>query len=369
MKVLITGSKGFIGKNLTEFLKTKPDIQVLEYDTDTPDEDLKKFTKICDIVVNLAGVNRTNDIAEFEKGNFGVISHVVEYLKEYKNKAPIIYSSSIMALLDNEYGKSKQMAEDFLFDYSKTYKVPVYIYRFTNIFGKWGKPNYNSVVSTFCYNISRNLPIKVDDKTKVLTLSYIDDVVFEIYNAILGKPNLKGIFCEVEKQYKKSLGEIVELLEKFKSDRESLEVINTANEFEKKLYSTYLSYLDGQNFSYDLNQHTDNRGSFTEIIRSKTSGQFSVNIAKPNITKGNHWHNTKNEKFLVVSGKASIKFRLPFSKETIEYIVSGEKMEVVDIPCGYTHSITNIGDSDMIFFIWTNECFDKENPDTFYLEV
>ena len=274
-----------------------------------------------------------------------------------------------MALQDNEYGKSKKMAEDFLFDYSKTYKVPVYIYRFTNIFGKWGKPNYNSVISTFCYNISRNLPIRIDDKSKVLTLSYIDDVVVEIYNAILGKPNQKDKFCEVERQYKKSLGEIVELLEKFKGSRETLDVINIADEFEKKLYSTYLSFLDENNFAYDLDQHVDNRGSFTEIIRSKTSGQFSVNIAKPNITKGNHWHNTKNEKFLVVSGKASIKFRLPFSKEIIEYIVSGEKMQVGDIPCGYTHSITNIGDTDMVFFIWCNECFDKENPDTFYLEV
>lgn len=369
MKVLITGSKGFVGKNLVEFLKTKQDIEILEYDIDSSTNQLDGFCKNCDVVVNLAGVNRTSNNDDFAKGNFGVISQVVELLKKYNNRAPIIYSSSIQAELDNEYGKSKKMAEEYLFKYSNDFGVKVYVYRFTNLFGKWSKPNYNSVIATFCYNVSRGFPIQINDKNKVLTLSYIDDVLMELYNAINNKPNKIGNYCDVKVKYEKTLGEISSLIYKFKEFRNNLGVINTADDFEKKLYSTYLSFLPKDDFAYNLNKHEDERGSFTEIIKTCSAGQFSVNIVKPGITKGNHWHNTKNEKFLVVKGDALIKFRLPYSNDVIEYKVNGNEMKVVDIPCGYTHNIKNIGLDDMVFFIWCNECYDVNNPDVFFLEV
>lgn len=369
MKVLITGSEGFVGKNLVEFLKTKEDIYLYLYDKENTLEELNSYCKDCDIVVNLAGVNRTTESSEFVQGNLGVIENVVNFLKDNNNLCPIIYSSSIQAILDNDYGKSKKMGEDFLFEYSREAGVPVYIYRFPNLFGKWSNPNYNTVIATFCYNIARDIEITISDREKELTLAYIDDVVKEMYMAILGNPNKANEFCEVKPLYKVTLGEIADLIYKFKDSRNNLSVINTADQFEKKLYSTYLSFLPVDEFSYDLDNHIDNRGSFTELIRTDIAGQFSVNIAKPGITKGNHWHNTKNEKFIVVKGIAEINFRKPFSTEIIKYVVSGDKIEVVDIPCGYTHNIKNIGDEDMVFFIWCNECFDKENPDTYFLEV
>ena len=369
MKILITGSNGFVGKNLVEFLKTKNDIELFLYDKDNSLQDLEKFCKECDFVVNLAGVNRTTENTEFIQGNLGVIENVVENLKKFNNKAPIIYSSSIQAEKDNDYGKSKKLGEDFLFSYSKKNSVPVYVYRFTNLFGKWCKPNYNSVIATFCHNIARDLPITINDRNAEITFCYIDDVVREIYSAVCGNANRNGEFCYVAETYKKTIGEVADLIYRFKEDRNSLNVINTSDLFEKKLYSTYLSFLPENEFNYSVKMNVDNRGSFTELLKSESSGQVSVNIAKPGITKGNHWHNTKNEKFIVVKGKASIKFRKPFEKEIIEYKVTGDEIQVVDIPCGYTHSITNIGDTDLIFIIWVNELFDKENPDTFYLEV
>lgn len=369
MKILITGSNGFVGKNLVEFLKTKTDFDLYLYDTNNTTEDLEMFCKDCDFVVNLAGVNRTIDTTQFVKGNLGVVEDVVNMLKSQNNICPILYSSSIQAALENDYGKSKKMGEDFIFDYSKENNVPVYVYRFPNLFGKWSKPNYNTVIATFCHNIARDIEIQISDRSKELTLAYIDDVVKEIYNAIVGNANKVGEFCEIPVVHTKSLGEIADLIFKFKQTRNNLNVINTSDEFEKKLYSTYLSFLPENEFAYSVKSNVDNRGSFTELIRTENAGQFSVNIAKPGITKGNHWHNTKNEKFIVVKGKAEICFRQPFSDKVIKYEVSGDEIKVVDIPCGYTHNIKNIGDEDLVFFIWCNECFDKDNPDTYFLEV
>lgn len=369
MKILVTGSKGFVGKNLVENLKLNKENEIYEYDRDSTLEDLDRFCSDCDFVVNLAGVNRTTDDSQFKVGNLGVIQDVVEMLKKHKNNSPIVYSSSIHAERDTEYGKSKKLGEDFLFDYQKETGNKVYIYRFNNLFGKWSLPNYNTVIATFCHNISRNLPIQVNDRNVEITFTYIDDVVKEILAAIQGQPNKVGEFCEVKENYKVKLGEVVDLLYKFKESRNNLSVINTANMFEKKLYSTYLSFLPEEEFAYDVKMNVDNRGSFTELLKSEVAGQVSVNVAKPNITKGNHWHNTKNEKFIVVKGEASIKFRKPNEEKVIEYKVSGDKIEVVDIPCGYTHNITNIGTDEMVFIIWTNELFDKDNPDTYFLEV
>ena len=369
MKILITGSNGFIGKNLVEFLKTKQDFELYLFDKDNTEKELEEYCKKCDFVVNLAGVNRTSDVNDFVSGNLGVIESVVKYLTQYNNRVPIVYSSSIQAEKDNDYGKSKKLAEDFLFEYSKNYEIPVYIYRFTNLFGKWSVPNYNSVIATFCYNIARNLPITINDESVMINFCYIDDVVNEIYSAIQGHPSVNGEFCYVKEVYQRSIGEVAELIRLFKGNRDNLQVINTADRFQKKLYSTYLSFLPENEFSYEVKTNVDNRGSFTELFKSETSGQVSVNIAKPGITKGNHWHNTKNEKFVVVQGEALIKFRKPFEENVIEYKVSGNKIQIVDIPCGYTHNITNVGNDDMIFIIWTNELFDKENPDTYFLEV
>ena len=369
MKVLITGSNGFVGRNLVEFLKTKSEYDLYLFDRNNTQEELDEWCKNCEFVVHLAGVNRTTKASEFVDGNLGVIEQVVENLKKHNNSAPILYSSSIQAEKDNDYGKSKKLGEDFLFNYSKEFNVPVYIYRFTNLFGKWSIPNYNTVVATFCYNIARELPITINDRNAQITFCYIDDVVKEIYSAISGNPTKDGQFCKVCETYTRSIGTVADLIYKFKESRNTLDVINTSELFEKKLYSTYLSFLPEQAFDYSVKMNVDTRGSFTELLKSNTSGQVSVNIVKPGITKGNHWHNTKNEKFIVVQGEAIIKFRKPFDDQIIEYRVSGKEIKIVDIPCGYTHNITNVGTDDMVFIIWVNEKFDKENPDTYYLEV
>ena len=275
MKVLITGSNGFVGKNLVEFLKTKTDIELYLYDTNNTLQDLENYCKDCDFVVNLAGVNRTIDLTQFVKGNLGVVEDIVEFLKKNNNHCPILYSSSIQAQLDNDYGKSKKMGEDFVFEYSNKNNVPVYVYRFPNLFGKWSKPNYNTVIATFCYNVSRDIEIQISDRSRELTLAYIDDVVKEIYNAILSQPNKVGEFCEIPVVHTKTLGEIADLILKFKETRSNLNVINTADAFEKKLYSTYLSFLPENEFAYSVKSNVDNRGSFTELIRTKTSDKRS----------------------------------------------------------------------------------------------
>ncbi|AUS95175.1 capsular biosynthesis protein [Clostridium thermosuccinogenes] len=369
MKILVTGAKGFIGKNLVAELKNRKYMDVFEYDKDTDPSLLDEYCKKADFVFHLAGVNRPKEQSEFMEGNFGFTSILLDTLKKYHNNCPVMISSSIQAELNNPYGKSKKAGEDLLFEYGKETGTKVLVYRFPNVFGKWCRPNYNSAVATFCYNISHNLPITINDPNVVMRLVYIDDVVDELINALNGKENRVGNFCEVPIVYTIKLGEIADLLYSFKKSREERSIPDMSDAFTKKLYSTYLSYLPEDQFSYELKMNVDNRGSFTEFIKTPERGQVSVNISKPGITKGNHWHHTKIEKFLVVSGKGVIRFRKVDSDEIIEYYVSGDKLEVVDIPPGYTHNIENLGDTDMVTIMWANECFDPEKPDTCYLEV
>ncbi len=369
MKILITGAKGFIGKNLVAELKNRKYTDIFEYDKETDPSLLEEYCKKTDFVFHLAGVNRPKEPSEYMEGNFGFTSIILDTLKKHKNNCPVMISSSIQAELDNPYGRSKKAGEDLLFDYSKKTGAKVLIYRFPNVFGKWCRPNYNSVIATFCHNIARDLPITVNDLSVVMNLVYIEDVVNELINALEGKENRRGDYCEVLIVHTITLGEIVELIYSFKKSREERSIPDMSDAFTKKLYSTYLSYLPEDQFSYDLKMNVDNRGSFTEFIKTSDRGQVSINISKPEITKGNHWHHTKNEKFLVVSGKGVIRFRKLDSDEIIEYFVSGDKMEVVDIPIGYTHNIENLGDTDMVTIMWANETFDPEKPDTYYLEV
>jgi len=380
VKILVTGAKGFVGRNLVENLKNirdgkdktyniSTDLDIFEYDVDATEKELLEYCQNADFVFNLAGVNRPKDEKEFMDGNFGFASILLDALEKVGNKCPVMLSSSIQAELDNPYGKSKKAGEDLFFEYGKRTGAKVLVYRLPNVFGKWARPNYNSAVATFCHNIAHDLDITVNDRNHMMTLVYIDDVVKELIMALAGQETRENEFCKVPVVHKITLGEIADLLYSFKQSREKLEVINTKYGFENKLYATYLSYLPENEFSYPLKMNCDARGSFTEIIRTQDRGQFSVNISKPGITKGNHWHNTKNEKFCVVSGKGVIRFRKIGSDKVLEYFVSGDKIEVVDIPTGYTHNIENLGDTDMVTFMWANECFNPDNPDTFYEEV
>ena len=371
MKVLVTGAGGFIGKNLCARLAYENKIEVLPFEKDTEVGKLEEYSKTCEFVLHLAGVNRPKDPKEFQEGNFGFTSKLLSYLKQNKNDCPIMLASSTQAELDNPYGKSKLAGEELLRQYGEETGAKILIYRFTNVFGKWCLPNYNSAVATFCYNTANGIPLTVNGRETKVKLIYIDDVVDELISALNGKENRDiAVFCQVQPDYTVTLGEIVDLLQEFKNSRETKIVPDMTNEsFSKKLYSTYLSYLPEQEFKYPLKMNVDERGIFTEILRTAERGQFSVNISKSGIEKGNHWHNTKNEKFVVVSGKALIQFRRPESKKIISYHVSGEKLEVVDIPVGYTHNIINEGDTDLVTFMWCNECFDPERPDTFFLKV
>lgn len=369
MKILVTGAKGFVGKNLVAELRNRGYVEILECDIDTSPATLDEYTQQCEFIYHLAGVNRPKDEKEFMEGNFGFTSDLLELLKKYNNKAPVIITSSIQAKLDNPYGKSKKAGEDLLFSYEKETEAKVLVYRLPNVFGKWCRPNYNSAVATFCNNIANGLPIQVNDPNVEMNLVYIDDVINEFINALENKENQKDNFCYVEITHTIKLGKIVDLINSFKESRHTRSIPDMSDAFTKKLYSTYLSYLKEDDFSYPLKMNIDNRGSFTEFIKTSDRGQVSINISKPGITKGNHWHHTKNEKFLVVSGTGIIKFRRIDSDEIIKCQVSGEKMEVVDIPTGYTHNIINTGDTDMVTVMWANEAFDPEKPDTFYLEV
>lgn len=380
MNILITGAKGFIGKNLVSELnniisgKTKKydldnNLTLFEYDIDTDPKLLDEYCKNADFVFHLAGVNRPKTEDEFMKGNFGLTSDLLDKLQKYNNKCPIMLSSSIQAALDNPYGVSKKAGEDLLFEYSKNTGAKVYVFRFPNVFGKWCRPNYNSAVATFCNNIAHDLPIKVNDPNVDMTLVYIDDVVNELIFALQDKAYKEGEYCKVRVEHKIKLGRIADLLYEFKESRKNLLVPDMSEPIVKKLYSTYLSYLPEDQFNYPLKMNVDNRGSFTEFLKSNDRGQVSVNISKPGIVKGNHWHHTKNEKFIVVSGKGVIRFRKIDEDKVYEYFVSGDKLEVVDIPVGYTHNIENLGDSDMVTIMWVNEIFDPENPDTYFLEV
>jgi len=369
MKILVTGAKGFVGRNLVAELKNRDYKNIFEYDRDTDPILLDKYCEEADFVFHLAGVNRPKEQSEFMEGNFGFTSTLLNTLKKYKNNCPVMISSSIQAKLNNPYGESKKAGEDLMFSYSEETSAIVLVYRFPNIFGKWCRPNYNSAVATFCNNIANDLEITVNDRNVVMNLVYIDDVINELINALNNNEKKIQEFCEVPIVHTVTLGKIVDLIYSFKNSRKELSIPNMKDEFAKKLYSTYLSYLPENDFSYDLKMNVDNRGSFTEFIRTTDRGQVSVNVSKPGITKGNHWHHTKNEKFLVVSGKGVIRFRKINTDKIIEYFVSGNKMQVVDIPVGYTHNIENLGEVDMVTIMWVNECFDPNKPDTYYLEV
>ncbi|MGU9076074.1 polysaccharide biosynthesis C-terminal domain-containing protein [Clostridium perfringens] len=369
MKVLITGAKGFIGKNLVSTLEREDKYEIICIDRENSKEELEKGVLNSDFIVHLAGINRPKNEEEFFKGNTGLTEDIIEILKKNNKNTSILITSSIQADLDNAYGQSKKGAEEALIKYMTDTKGNVFIFRLPNVFGKWCRPNYNSAIATFCHNIARGEEVWISDPTKEMTLVYIDDVVRNIKNVIDNEETYIPGYQNVDIEHKATLGEIVDLINSFKESRKSLMIPNMENELTKKLYSTYLSYLPENDFSYPLKMNVDNRGSFTEFIKSKDRGQVSVNISKPGITKGNHWHDTKNEKFLVVSGEGVIRFRKVDSGEIIEYKVSGKKLEVVDIPVGYTHSIINTGERDMVTIMWVNEIFNPEKPDTIYLEV
>ena len=395
MKVLVTGAKGFVGKNLVCALnnlkdgkdRTRPNIkidEVYEYDIDSKASDLDEYCKNADFVFNLAGVNRPKDPEEFKKGNFGFASTLLEALKKNGNKCPVMISSSIQATLigryDGEYGRSKRDGENLLFDYANETGAKVLVYRFPNLFGKWCRPNYNSVVATFCNNVANDLPITINDRSTELELLYIDDLVSEMFDALEGKEhrcefdgltavaNENGKFCFVPTTHRVTLGEISDLLEKFKSQPISLlmpEIPN--NSFAKKLYSTYLSYLPKEKVAFPLKMNVDQRGSFTELLKTEKCGQFSVNISKPGITKGQHWHNSKWEFFIVVSGHGLIQERKIGTDEVIEFEVSGDKIEAVHMLPGYTHNIINLSETEnLVTVMWANEQFDPNRPDTFF---
>ena len=381
MKILITGANGFVGKNLVSTLKNIKDGKdktrnidiedIYSYDVDNTIEDLKKYTSDCDFVFHLAGINRPKDVSEFYEGNASFTETLCSLLEEHDNKSPILISSSIQASKDNDYGKSKKEGEEYLLNHGKKMDSKVYIYRLANLFGKWCRPNYNSVTATWCYNVANEKDIQINDPNVELPLCYIDDVVNEFLNALEGHPTAckEGIY-EVYPVHYIKLGELANIIKSFKESRGTLNVPDMKEgSLEKKLYSTYLSYLPKDKFSYPLKMNTDQRGSFTEFLKTEEYGQVSVNVSKPGITKGQHWHHSKNEKFLVVSGKGLIQFRDIYSDEIIEYYVSGDKLEVIDIPTGYTHNIINIGESDMVTIMWANEKFDPKHPDTYYEEV
>lgn len=398
MKILVTGAKGFVGKNLVCALnnlkdgkdRTRPNIKIDEiyrYDVDGTPAELDEYCKNADFLFNLAGVNRPKDPSEFKAGNFGFASELLATLKKHGNKCPVMLSSSVQATLigryDGEYGRSKKAGEDLFFDYSKETGAKVLVYRFPNLFGKWCRPNYNSAVATFCYNIANDLPITVTDRAITLELLYIDDLVAEMLDALENAEHRcefdgltaietkNGRFCFVPTTHKASLGEITDLLAEFKAQPQSLLMPEIPdNSFAKKLYSTYLSYLPKEKVAFPLKMNIDDRGSFTELLKTEKCGQFSVNVSKPGITKGKHWHNSKWEFFIVVSGRGLIRERKIGSDEMFEFFVSGDKIEAVHMLPGYTHEIINLSDTEnLVTVMWANERFDPAHPDTFFEEV
>lgn len=366
MKVLITGGLGFVGQNLDVRLKEEG-IETILFDKDHTVDDLIKMIHQTDFIVHLAGVNRPLNKEEFYQGNSNLTYQLTELVKEENRNIPIIFSSSIQAVLDNDYGKSKKQAEDYLIKYQKETHNDVYIFRLPNLFGKWSRPNYNSVVATFCHNIAHDLPITINDPNYLLPLVYIDDVVNAFINVI--KFGSKEIFNIVPTTYSITLGELAKLIYSFKESRKSLYLPEVGNPLIEKLYATYLTYLDETDFEYKVKSHVDERGSFTELFKTLNNGQFSVNVAKPGITKGNHYHHKKNEKFIVLSGEGIINLRKINSDKIVSIPVTGKDLTIVDMIPGYTHSITNTGKEEMVFFIWGSENFDPTRPDTTFLKV
>jgi UDP-2-acetamido-2,6-beta-L-arabino-hexul-4-ose reductase len=368
-KVLVTGSAGFVGKNLVASLRLREDVEITTFDVDDDQSILHDALAEVDFVYHLAGVNRPQHEDEFRSGNIDLTQTIVDTLAQKHKCTPVLLSSTIQSALDNPYGLSKRAAEDAVFSYAKECGAQAFVYRLPNLFGKWCRPNYNSVVATFCHNIANDLPIQINDPSAQLRLGYIDDVVAAFISAMDGQSRFEGAFAVVEPEHHIQLGDLADLLYSFRESRSGLMLPNMGEPLVCKLYSTYLSYLPQDEFSYALKSHVDDRGSFTEFLKTPERGQVSVNVSKPGITKGNHWHHSKNEKFLVVSGEGVIRFRKIGCDEVIEYHVSGDKLEVVDIPPGYTHNISNTGSTDMVTIMWANELFDPDNPDTFFEPV
>lgn len=369
MKILVSGAKGFIGRNLIAGLQNHGYGEIYGYDKDTGPDLLDRYLEEAEFVFHLAGANRPVDDTEYRKDNADFTQLLLDSLRKYNNNCPVVYSSSTQALLDNPYGRSKKSGEDAVFKYAGETGARVMVYRFPNVFGKWCRPNYNSAVATFCHNIANDLPIRVNSPEAVLQLVYIDDVAEELLRAVKGEENRNGAFCSVPVVHTATVGWLADTVRAFKSSREELSIPDMSDALTKKLYSTYLSYLPEGDLSYGLKTNTDRRGSFTEFIKQAQLGQLSVNIAKPGIVKGNHWHHSKVEKFLVVSGQGVIRLRRIDSEEIISYFVEGGKPQVVDIPPGYTHNIENTGTAELVTVIWANEGFDKNNPDTYPMEV
>jgi UDP-2-acetamido-2,6-beta-L-arabino-hexul-4-ose reductase len=369
-RVLVTGSNGFIGKNFIAALQRKGDVEIKAFDIEDDIERLTAHLKEADFVFHLAGVNRPENIKEFEIGNTNLTKTVVTILEGFKRNIPIVLSSSIQASLDNPYGVSKKKAEDILIEYSRQNDAKIYIYRFPNVFGKWCRPNYNSVVATFCYNISHGLDISISDVNKEIELVYVDDVV-DGFLGILSDENADkhDYYYKIERTFRVTLGALAEKIYQLRDVRKSLVVPDLSDDFMKCLHATYLSYLDKDDFSYKLDLKTDQRGSLAEVIKSDHFGQIFVSVSHKGVIRGNHYHNTKVEKFCVLKGEAVIKFRHISEDEVLAYHVSGEEIEIVDIPPGYTHSIENIGDGEMIVLFWANQIFDTLSPDTFSLPV
>ena len=382
MNILVTGAKGFVGKNLCEALKnirdgkdkTRPELkidEVYEYDIDSVYEQLQDWCQKADFVFNLAGVNRPKDQSEFMTGNFGFASTLLDTLKKCGNNCPVMLSSSIQAALDNPYGESKRAGEELFFNYSKETGAKVLVYRFPNVFGKWCRPNYNSAVATFCNNIANDLPIQVNDPSVLMHLVYIDDVVNELIDALEGKEHHNGNYCEVPTVHEIKLGEIVDLIRSFAEQPKTLMIPDIPDgSFAKKLYSTYLSYLPKEKVAFPLKMNVDDRGSFTELIHTQNCGQVSINISKPGITKGQHWHNTKWEFFIVVAGHGLIQERKIGTDEVIEFEVSGDNIQCIHMLPGYTHNIINLSETEnLVTVMYCNEIFNPNKPDTYYETV
>jgi len=369
MKILITGAGGFIGKNLISALHAHGYGDILFYDANTPAGQFERFCAECEFVYHLAGVNRPKTQDEFMQGNFGFTDTLLRTLLKYRNRCPVMFASSTQAALPNLYGRSKKAGEELLFQYQRETDAKVYVFRFPNVFGKWSKPNYNSAIATFCYNVSHDLPITVHDPSTLLHLAYIDDVAEALVALLNDETTMEGPYCVVPVAYTAKLGDVAERIQSFNRIREDNVLPDMSAPLTRKLYATYVSFLPTMEFAYPLTMHEDERGSFTEFLRSDSGGQISVNISKPGVVRGNHWHHTKTEKFLVVSGAGVIRFRSPDAEDVIEYHVGGKKLVVVDIPAGYAHNIENTGKSDMVTLMWASECFDPEHPDTLPSEV
>lgn len=368
-KVLIAGSGGFIGRNLLAFLSSCSEIDIVEFTKQNSLEELEKILPTIDFIYHLAGVNRPQRSEEFYEGNTRLTEQIIALIESKNLKIPMLYTSSVYAEADNDYGKSKRQAEELLIEYSKRNCVPVYIYRLPNVFGKWSRPNYNSVVSTFCYNISHGLDIEIHEPTRIVQFVYIDDVVKAFAELLSPNGATEASCCSVSPVYRITVGELSKKIKIIRDIRKNLIVPDLSDRMTKLLHTTYLSYLDEGNFAYDLDEKSDLRGRFIEVLKSKEGGQVSISYSKTGVIRGNHYHNTKTEKFIVIKGKAKISFRNIMERTVTEYLVSGEKLQVIDIPPGYAHNIENIGEDEMILLIWANECFDPDNPDTFYCEV